>query len=375
MINVGITGQSGFIGTHLYNYLNLKKEEITLIPFEDKFFQDDLKLKEFVSECDAIVHLAAMNRHGDPQVIYDTNIGLVKQLIAALEVTGKQKHVLFSSSTQEERDNLYGKSKRDGRELLEEWAKRSNSQFTGFVIPNVFGPFGNPFYNSVIATFCHQLTHSEQPRIDVDADLKLIFVSELVDLFYQRIKQPDSAGNVLRFDVPFTSENKVSEILRLLNAYKELYFDNHCFPELKSKFETDLFNTFRSYIDHSKRYPVLLKRNEDQRGVFVETIKTSLGGQFSFSTTVPGVTRGNHYHTRKIERFTVIKGTAVIELRRIGTTEVMRFELDGDKPSFVDMPVWYTHNIKNTGSDELITLFWINEFFDPADPDTFFETV
>jgi len=375
MINVGITGQAGFIGTHLYNYLNLKKEEITLIPFEDKFFQDDNKLKEFVGECDTIVHLAAMNRHGDPQVIYDTNIGLVKLLIGALESSGKQKHVLFSSSTQEERDNLYGKSKRDGRELLAQWARRSNSQFTGFVIPNVFGPFGNPFYNSVIATFCHQLTHNEQPRIDVDADLKLIFVSELVDLFYQRIKQPDSAGNVLRFDVPFTSENKVSEILRLLNSYKDLYFDNHCFPELKSKFETDLFNTFRSYIDHSKRYPVLLKRNEDQRGVFVETIKTSLGGQFSFSTTVPGVTRGNHYHTRKIERFTVIKGKAVIELRRIGTTDVMRFELDGDKPSFVDMPVWYTHNITNTGDEELYTIFWINEFYDASNPDTFFEKV
>jgi len=375
MINVGITGQSGFIGTHLYNYLNLKKEEITLIPFEDNFFQNDNKLKEFVNECDAIVHLAAMNRHGDPQVIYDTNIGLVKQLIQALEGAGKQTHVLFSSSTQEERDNLYGKSKRDGRELLEQWAKGSNSQFTGFVIPNVFGPFGNPFYNSVVATFCHQLTHNEQPKIDVDADLKLIFVSELVNLFYQRIKQPDSAGNVLRFDVPLTSENKVSEILRLLNSYKELYFDNHCFPELKSKFETDLFNTFRSYIDHSKRYPVLLKRNEDQRGVFVETIKTSLGGQFSFSTTVPGVTRGNHYHTRKIERFTVIKGKATIELRRIGTNDKMVFELNGEQPSFVDMPVWVTHNITNVGDEELITLFWINEFFDPSDPDTFFETV
>jgi len=375
MINVGITGQAGFIGTHLFNFLNLKKEELRLIPFEDRFFQNENKLKEFVNECDTIVHLAAMNRHGDPQVIYDTNIGLVKQLIQSLEATGKQKHVLFSSSTQEERDNLYGKSKRDGRELLEQWAKRTNSQFTGFVIPNVFGPFGNPFYNSVIATFCHQLTHNEQPRIEIDADLRLIFVSELVELFYQRIKNPDPAGNVLRYDVPFTSENKVSEILRLLNGYRELYFDNHCFPELNSKFETDLFNTFRSYIDHSKRYPVFLKRNEDQRGVFVETIKTALGGQFSFSTTVPGVTRGNHYHTRKIERFTVIKGKATIELRRIGTDDKMIFELSGEKPSFVDMPVWVTHNITNVGDEELITLFWINEFFNPEDPDTYFENV
>jgi UDP-2-acetamido-2,6-beta-L-arabino-hexul-4-ose reductase len=115
--------------------------------------------------------------------------------------------------------------------------------------------------------------------------------------------------------------------------------------------------------------------NADQRGTFVETIKTQLGGQYSFSTTLPGVTRGNHYHTRKIERFIVIKGKAIIELRRTGTTDVLHFELNGEQPSFVDMPVWYTHNITNVGDEELITLFWINEFFNPDDPDTYFEEV
>ena len=149
----------------------------------------------------------------------------------------------------------------------------------------------------------------------------------------------------------------------------------HSFPELKTVFDLNLFNTFRSYIDHSSINPVLLKKNTDQRGTFIETTKTSLGGQFSYSTTVPGVTRGNHYHTRKIERFIVIRGKAVIELRRIGTAEILRFELDGEKPSFVDMPIWFTHNITNVGDDELITLFWINEFFNPDDPDTFFEKV
>src|SRR5450759_4626539 len=187
MLKVGITGQYGFIGTHLFNFLNLKKEEITLIPFEDKYFENDNQLRKFVNDCDAIVHLAAMNRHGDPQVIYDTNLKLVNQLIEALEVTNSRPHVLFSSSTQEERDNLYGKSKRDGRILFEQWAQRNKTRFTGFVIPNVFGPFGNPFYNSVVATFCHKLTHNEQPKIVIDANLQLIYVNELVDLFYQKI--------------------------------------------------------------------------------------------------------------------------------------------------------------------------------------------
>jgi UDP-2-acetamido-2,6-beta-L-arabino-hexul-4-ose reductase len=375
MLKIGITGQSGFIGTHLFNYLNLKKEEIILVPFKDSYFEKEDQLKEFVTNCDVIVHLAAMNRHGDPQMIYDTNIKLVKLLIHTLEETAKRPHILFSSSTQEDRDNLYGKSKHDGRLLFEQWAERNQGRFTGFIIPNVFGPFGNPFYNSVVATFCHQLTHLEKPRIEIDATVQLIYVNELVDLFYKKIVEPCAPTATVRYKVQHTSENKVSEILLMLEHYKKVYLESNCFPELKSIFEVNLFNTFRSYMDHSSRFPVQLKKNSDPRGTFVETIKTSLGGQFSFSTTLPGVTRGNHYHTRKIERFIVIKGKAIIELRHIGTPDVLRFELNGKHPSFVDMPVWYTHNITNSGNDELITLFWINEFFDPDDPDTFFENV
>ena len=180
MIRIGITGQAGFVGTHLYNTLGLSPAKFERIPFEDAFFSDENKLKLFVQSCDAIVHLAAMNRHKDPEVLYQTNIGLVNQLIAACESTNSTPHILFSSSTQEERDNLYGKSKKEGRELLEKWADKNNAQFTGFIIPNVYGPFGNPYYNSVVATFCHQLTHNEQPKIDVDGEIKLLYVGELV---------------------------------------------------------------------------------------------------------------------------------------------------------------------------------------------------
>jgi len=375
MIKVGITGQSGFIGTHLFNFLRLKKEEFELIPFEDRYFENEDQLQKFVKECDAIVHLAAINRHENPQILYDTNLRLVSTLIKAMEDTNSRPHVLFSSSTQEEKENLYGKSKNDGRLLFEKWAERNMANFTGFIIPNVFGPFGNPFYNSVIATFCHQLTHNEQPKILIDANLQLIYINELADLISNDIVSRNGEPEILSYKVKHTSENKVSEILSMLEYYKKSYFEGYCFPELNSVFELNLFNSFRSYIDHSSRYPVLLKKNIDQRGVFVETIKTSLGGQFSFSITLPGVTRGNHFHIRKIERFIVIQGKALIELRRIGTDEKMRFELSGDQPSYVDMPVWFSHNITNIGNEELITLFWINEFFDPNDPDTYYEQV
>jgi UDP-2-acetamido-2,6-beta-L-arabino-hexul-4-ose reductase len=375
MLKVGITGQSGFIGTHLFNYLNLKKNEIIIIPFEDSYFQNEDQLRIFVSNCDIIVHLAAMNRHSDPQVLYDTNLKLVILLIEALEVTNTRPHVIFSSSIQEECDNPYGKSKHDGRILFEKWAKLNQSAFTGLVIPNVFGPFGIPFYNSVVATFCHQLIHNEPPKIIIDNNLQLIYINELVELLYRRIINSSLARGITKYNVPHSSRNKISRILNLLENYKKTYFEGHCFPELNSRFEVNLFNTFRSYLNHSSRNPVLLKKSSDDRGVFIEAIKTSLGGQFSYSTTIPGITRGNHFHIRKLERFIVIKGKAIIELRRVGTTDILRFELNGEQPSFIDMPIWYTHNITNVGDEDLITLFWINEFFDPEDPDTYFEKV
>ena len=375
MIKAGITGQSGFIGTHLYNHLGLR-EDVERIPFEDDYFKDESKLQNFVSKCHVIVHLAALNRHHDPQRIYETNIQLVKQLTQACEATNSTPHILFSSSTQEERDNAYGNSKKEGRKLFEQWAEKNNAQFTGFVIPNVFGPFGHPYYNSFIATFCHQLTHGEQPQVDKDNEVKLIYVGELVQTIINCI----APGSPLRapgspLKVPYTKAIKVSEVLSLLESYKSNYFEQGIIPDLTDDFERNLFNTFVCYIDHEDFFPFHLKLNTDNRGSFVETVKEKNGGQVSFSTTKPGITRGNHYHTRKAERFAVIKGRARIELRRIGTDEVLSFELDGNQPSFVDMPIWYTHNITNIGDDDLYTIFWISEFFDPNDPDTFYEEV
>jgi len=373
MIKIGITGQSGFIGTHLFNTLGLHSGKFSRIPFEDSFFNNVDKLKEFVRQCDVIVHFAAMNRHPDPKVIYDTNLRLVKQLISACKETNAKPHILFSSSTQEERDNLYGKSKKEGRQLFEQWALDHTSKFTGLIIPNVFGPFGNPYYNSVVATFCHQLTHNEQPKIETDGELKLIYVGDLVNQILNHITKQQSP--ITEHYIPHSATIKVSSLLHKLSTFKELYFANGILPGLDDPFNKNLFNTFLSYINYEEFFPFHLKLNTDDRGSFVETVKLNSGGQVSFSITKPGITRGNHFHTRKAERFAVIKGKARIELRRIGTDKVLSFELDGDQPSFVDMPVWHTHNITNIGNEDLYTIFWINEHFNSDDPDTFFEKV
>lgn len=372
MKRIGITGQNGFVGNHLYNTLGLFPEEFIRVDFKKEFFNDDRALDQFVSSCDVIVHLAAMNRHDSEQVIYDTNIGLAKDLISSLERTGSKAHILISSSTQEERDNLYGKSKREGREMIADWAKANGGKVTGLVIPNVFGAFGKPFYNSFIATFCYQLTHGETPTIANDGEVKLIYVQELVDAIIKEIHSEQSNPELW---LEPTATKKVSEVLALLNEYKSKYLNEGEIPVINSTFEHNLFNTYRSYIDHKTRFPVKFVQHTDPRGAFVEVIRLGIGGQCSFSTTLPDVTRGNHFHTRKIERFAVIKGKALIQLRKIGNDEVMDFYLDGNEPSYVDMPIWYTHNIKNVGEEELYTIFWINEPFNPADADTYFETV
>lgn len=372
MKKIGITGQHGFVGYHLYQTINLLKEEFELINFDRSFFDNELLLDAFVGQCDVIVHLAALNRHNDPEVIYATNTRLVNQLVASLERTQSKAQIVISSSTQEERDNLYGKSKKEGRLAFANWANKSGGTFTGLIIPNVYGPFGHPFYNSVVATFCHQIARNETPKIEIDGQLKLIYVGEVVEAILQAIRTGDNTHEKV---LTHTAEAKVSEILALLQRYKEVYQEKGEFPALHSAFEHKLFNTYRCYMDIPAYFPRKFVQHTDNRGAFVEIARHGIAGQTSFSTTVPGITRGNHFHTRKIERFAVIKGKALIQLRRIGTSEVHNFYLDGDEPAYVDMPIWYTHNIKNISEETLYTNFWINEPFDPADPDTYFETV
>jgi UDP-2-acetamido-2,6-beta-L-arabino-hexul-4-ose reductase len=370
MIKIGITGQSGFIGTHLYNYLNLQ-EDIETIPFKDEYFQNQQVFDEFVNKCDVIVHLAAMNRHGDGGVIYKTNVELVEKLIASLERTGKRPHIIISSSTQESRDNEYGRSKKKARELLVKWTGKNSCKFTGLVIPNVFGPFGKPFYNSFIATFSHLIATGGNPQVEVDAEIPLIYVQDLVHKILEIIKNKEYANE---YPIDSIATAKVTEVLGLLNYYNKIYVKQSIFPNLDNYFELCLFNTFRSYLPKDN-FPRKFELHTDDRGSFVETVKSKGQGQFSFSTTKPGITRGNHFHIRKVERFAVIKGKARIQLRKIGNDEIINYVIDGKEPGYVDMPVWHTHNITNTGDEELVTLFWVNELFNPNDPDTFYEEV
>ena len=371
-MNIGITGYSGFIGTHLSNTLNLYSDKYNLIFCEDSFFDDKRLLENFVEQCDTIVHLAGVNRAETTEQVYDSNIKITDTLVKALNKTKATPHIIFTSSIQENSDSLYGKAKAEVRKMLADWADNNNAGFTGLVIPNTYGPYGKPFYNSVVATFCYQLTHDKNPKIKIDAELKMIYVQELISEIFSIIQHKKYAP---KFDIQPTTQILVSEILEKLKDFKLTYFDKGIIPELKNQFEVNLFNTFRGFIDYQSLFPRKYTLHTDNRGSFVEIIKLGTGGQVSFSTTKADITRGNHFHTRKIERFAVIKGKALIQIRKIGTDDVLNFELSGEEPSYVDMPIWFTHNIKNTGTDDLYTMFWINEFYNPEDADTYFENV
>lgn len=375
---IGITGSQGFIGTHLTNTLRLKPDVYKCIDFKDEFFDNIDLLDNFIQNCDIVIHLAGLNRHTDQKVLFEINIALVKKIIDSCRRTHSKPYIIFSSSIQEDSRNLYGDSKKIGRLMFEEWSTENNSAFTGLIIPNVFGPFGLPNYNSVIATFCHQLTHGVNPKIHTDSKLSLIYVSQLIEEIIKRIENysRDNTISIKSYDrVEPTYSITVSDLLKQLTYFRNIYFSEGMIPDISDDFSKNLFNTFHPYINFDKFFPFELKMHSDDRGSFSELIKISSGGQVSFSITKPGVTRGNHFHTRKAERFAVIKGKALISIRRIGTSNILSFLLDGRSPSFVDMPIWYTHNICNIGAEDLYTVFWISEHFEEKNPDTYFEIV
>ena len=371
IMKIGITGVNGFIGWHLRRTVELDNKQFDLIDFKREWFNNCTNLDAFVLKCDIIIHLAGLNRHSEETTIYNTNVGLAESLVESFKRTNFSGQVIFSSSIQEERNNTFGISKKAARELFTKWSNVTGGKFQGLIIPNVFGAFGIPFYNSVVSTFCHQLVNNEVPKIESDTSLNLIYINDLI----KKIIELFDTNTKVNYLIEHTYTLKVSDILKLLIKYKDKYLDNGQIPYFGNQFEVDLFNTFRSYFNLKTHFPIKYKNNIDERGNFVEIIRLETGGQFSFSTTKQNVTRGNHFHTRKIERFSVIKGKALIQLRKIGNKEVFDYYLSGDEPAYVDMPIWYTHNIKNIGEEELYTMFWINEFYDVNDPDTYFEKV
>jgi len=367
---VGITGYTGFIGSHLVERLS-RESDISVMPFDDALFKNPEQFKELAKKCDCIVHLAGMNR-GDETEVYSTNVALAQTLATCLEKTGVKPHVIFSSSIWFSTQTAFGRSKKEACRILGEWASQEGASLSLLTIPNVFGDGCKPFYNSAIATFCYQLTHGEQPKVLQDREVEFIYINELIDIIYNAIRKPPSGVDKVR--VLGTKKITISALLSILENFGDHFFTKKVVPPLPEPFCVNLYNVFLSYLDY-KDLSYLPKVHSDQRGELFEVIKLAQGGQIFFSTTKPGVIRGNHYHTRKIERFCVLKGVATIRLRRIGSDEIKEYRINSSQPTFIEIPIFHTHHIENTGKEELATLFWCNELFDPDDSDTFYEEV
>jgi len=371
MIKVGITGNSGFIGSHLKNWLSLNNEKYRIIDFKKSFFDNNSLLDDFVKKSDVIVHLSGVNRHDNQEFIYRSNIEMTNKIISSFERTHFKGKLVFSSSIQENLSSSFGKSKKKSRLLFQSWCSKNGVSFHGLIIPNVFGPFCKPNYNSFISTFSHNLIYDKKSKILVDNNVPLIYIDNLI---FKILKLLKSKTKSKKINIIQDIDIKVSQVFTKLKNFRLEYIINKKIPKLESKFELNLFNTFRSYFNYNL-YPLIYANNIDERGNFVELIREKSGGQFSYSITKPQKTRGNHFHTRKIERFSVLKGKALIEFRKYGSKKKYSFELDGETPSFVDMPVWFTHNIKNIGDSDLITSFWISEHYNANDSDTYYKNV
>ncbi len=371
MLNVVITGGTGLIGKNLRNNLTFTKDNYNVILIDKNDYDNDSLLDNKIKNANFIIHLAAICRDSDQDYLYKHNIFLTQQLISSLNRTFSKAHIIFASSTHEKENTAYGKSKYDSRKLLIDWSNLNETNFHGLIIPNTFGPFGKPFHNSVISTFCYQLTHQENCTVNGNSNLKFIYVDDLVNKIVEIIEDESLIKKEEYFVIDNITEIRLKDLYDILLSFKNNYFDKGIIPMLTNKFEIQLFNTFRSYIDLKTYFPKTYVNHTDARGSFIELIKINSGGQISFSTTKPNITRGNHFHTRKIERFMVIKGEAMIDLRKVDSEELISFKVNGNEPSYIDMPIWYTHNIKNIGSEDLLTVFWINEFYDQNNPDTY----
>ena len=368
-MRIVISGHNGFIGGHLVRHILLIYSNAEIITLE----KDDFKSQNFngkIQKSDLIFHLAGVNRANSEVEVFIKNQKLNTSLSVYLKNIKFSGKLFFSSSLQEDSSSLYGKAKKEARLEFERLSEELGFRFYFLKIPNVYGPFCKPNYNSFIATFSDKLIKNETPNIIQDNKVVLIYINDLIHSILQLLDDdlPKIGSDVLQ-------EFKVTEVLKKLMSFKQQYLEKGEFPELKTSFDLNLFNTFRSYIDLKTFYPKMHILHSDERGFFSELSRSESKGQSSISTTKPQITRGNHFHTRKIERFSVIKGKARIQLRKFLTNEIISFELDGKNPSFVDMPVWYTHNITNIGEDVLYTFFWTNEPFDENDPDTYMENV
>lgn len=369
-----ITGAGGFVGKNLV--ATLRTAGYTDLMLFEKGDTPET-LADYCRRAAFVVHLAGINRPTDPSEFYTGNAGLTDTLLANLEAAGNTAPVLVTSSTQAELDNDYGKSKRQAEEAIFAHRRRTGAMVYVFRMPGVFGKWCRPNYNSVVATFCHNVAHGLPIQVrDSAFSLPLVYIDDVVACILAAFD-----GDVMmdRSATPICHMHPIHEVT--LGRLAELIQGfaagrtSLAVPDLApGSFEKKLYSTYLSYLP-SDQFSYPLEMHTDNRGSFTEFLRSPERGQVSINISHPGIVKGNHWHHTKNEKFLVVKGEGVIRFRNIFSKEVIEYHVSGDKLEVVDIPCGYTHNIENVGTEDMVTVMWANEAFDPDHPDTFFEPV
>lgn len=365
-----VTGSNGFLGKNLI--AQLANEDFNdIIEYDHDNSIDELD--ELTANVDFVFHLAGVNRPENTDEFYKGNTDLTEALVNVLEKNQNYVPIVLSSSIQARLDNDYGISKKKAETVVFTYGEKHDVPVYVYRLNNLFGKWSRPNYNSVVATFAYNLSHNLPIQVNnPNSAVELHYIDDVIAEFVHVLK--NGAHKEDQYSVvPITYSTTVGELATKLTAFA----DNRktlIMPSLKNKFDRDLYATYLSYLDEDN-FAYKLKKNEDNRGWLAEFIKSEDNGQIFISTTKPGITRGNHWHHTKVEKFLVIQGQGLLQFRKIGTDKVIEYQVSGDNPEPVDIPVGYVHNIKNIGDDTMITLFWACEIFDPENPDTYYEEV
>jgi len=370
MKNVLVTGSAGFVGRNLVEVLRLR-DDVALTTFNIE--NDCSELRALISNADFIFHLAGVNRPQNEEGFRTGNTGLTEQIVRELQQQGRAVPVVLCSSTQAAQDNPYGLSKRKAEESVFAYARETGASTFVYRLPNLFGKWCRPNYNSVVATFCHNIANDLPIQVnDPNHQMILAYIDDVVSAFIATL-----AGQAVLNDgfavVEPVHTIKLGEIVDLLEGFKASRGKLNL-PDFSDPLAKKLYSTYLSYLPTDGfSYP--LKMNIDDRGSFTEFLRTPDRGQVSVNISKPGITKGNHWHHTKNEKFLVVSGQGVIRFRKIGTEEIVEYVVSGEKLEVVDIPPGYTHNISNAGETDMVTVMWANEAFDPERPDTIFDPV
>ena len=371
MKTVLVTGSKGFIGKHLVEALG-RSGEFRVVEYD--LGSTDADLKAGLAAADVVFHLAGVNRPKDPAEFAAGNTGFTEQICSTLAALGRAPLIVISSSIQAELDNPYGVSKREAEKVLGRWASSNGGRVLIFRLKNVFGKWCRPNYNSVTATFCHNIAHDLAIQIsDPAREIELVYIDDVIEAFLASTSKPVAAGQLEFHEVAKFHKTTLGQMAELIRAFR-LSRSSLELPSFADEFTRRLYATYLSYLDAAQfAYP--LDQKSDIRGSLAEFIKQPHFGQVFVSRTMPGITRGNHYHHTKTEKFFVVSGEAIIRFRSIMGGEVIEHRVHGHEFKVVDIPPGYVHSIENVGTTELVTIFWASEVFDPAHPDCYFQNV